>query len=87
MRFYRAESMSAGKTLSNGTLALKFMQNAQRAKQKAQVELEQAKVKDEAEWEVAKEVRLGWDEGSNSTRSRYVSTCLARLLNRRPLPL
>ena len=48
------------KVLSNGTLSLRFMQNAQRAKQQAQVEAEQAKVKDEAEWEVSKEVRDAW---------------------------
>ena len=33
------------KKLSNGLMGLRFMQNAQRAKQQAQVELEQAKVK------------------------------------------
>ena len=40
------------KTLSNGTLSLRFMQNAHRAKLQAQVELEQAKIKDDAEWSV-----------------------------------
>lgn len=50
----------AGKTLSNGTLSLRFMQNAQRAKQEQAVELQQAKVKDEAEWEVSEEIREAW---------------------------
>jgi len=57
--------MSA-KTLSTGTLSLRFMQNAHRAKQLAEVEAEQAQVKDEAEWEVAKEVREAWGIGSRS---------------------
>lgn len=42
------------------------MQNAQRAKQQAQVELEAAKVKDEAEWEVPKAVKDAWGIGSSS---------------------
>ena len=50
----------AGKTLSNGTLSLRFMQNASRAKQLATAELEQAKIKDEAEWEVPASVRASW---------------------------
>ncbi|KAJ3491930.1 hypothetical protein NLI96_g370 [Meripilus lineatus] len=54
------------KVLSNGTLSLRFMQNAQRAKQQAQVEAEQAKVKDEAEWEVSQETKDAWGVGSNS---------------------
>ncbi|KAH8114821.1 hypothetical protein DFH11DRAFT_1726311 [Phellopilus nigrolimitatus] len=53
-------SGSTGKTLSNGTLSLRFMQNAQRAKQQASVDLERAKVKDDAEWEVSREVRDAW---------------------------
>lgn len=57
----------SGKTLSTGTLSLRFMQNAHRAKQLAEVEAEQAQVKDEAEWEVAKEVREAWGIGSGSS--------------------
>ncbi|CDO68753.1 hypothetical protein BN946_scf184989.g19 [Trametes cinnabarina] len=53
----------AGKTLSNGTMSLRFMQNAQRAKLQAQVELEQAKIKDDAEWSVSQEVRDAWGIG------------------------
>jgi hypothetical protein len=50
------------KTLSTGTLSLRFMQNASRAKQLKEVELEKAAVKDDAEWEIAnaKEVRESW---------------------------
>ncbi|KZP33210.1 hypothetical protein FIBSPDRAFT_374985 [Athelia psychrophila] len=62
----------ANKALSTSTLSLKFMQNAHRAKQLAQVELEQAKVKDEAEWEVAKEVREGWGGASGSGSGKSV---------------
>ncbi|KAL5498198.1 hypothetical protein ACEPAH_2328 [Sanghuangporus vaninii] len=58
--------MSSGKTLSNSTLSLRFMQNAQRAKQQAAVDLESAKVKDEAEWEVPKQVRATWGLASGS---------------------
>ncbi|KAL1720221.1 hypothetical protein EV715DRAFT_197356 [Schizophyllum commune] len=53
--------------LSNNILSLKFMQNAQRAKQQKEVEIERAKVKDEAEWEVPKEVREGWGPTSSSS--------------------
>ncbi|TBU59937.1 hypothetical protein BD310DRAFT_816357 [Dichomitus squalens] len=58
----------AGKTLSNGTLSLRFMQNAQRAKLQAQVEVEQAKVKDDAEWSVSQEVRDAWGLGDSSSK-------------------
>ena len=54
------------KTLSNGTLSLKFMQNAQRAKQEKAVELQRAKVKDEAEWEVSNEIKEAWGLSSDS---------------------
>lgn len=36
------------------------MQNALRSKQQTAVDLERAKVKDDAEWEVSKEVREAW---------------------------
>ena len=58
-------------------MGLRFMQNAQRAKQQAQVELEQAKVKDEAEWEVSQEVKEAWGIGSStSTKCVDVSFCV-----------
>jgi hypothetical protein len=47
------------KTLSTGTLNLRFMQNARRAQQ-LDVELEKAHVKDDAEWEVAPDIRKAW---------------------------
>lgn len=62
------------KTLSNSVMGLRFMQNAQRAKQQAEVELEQAKIKDEAEWEVSQEVKDAWGIGSSSSASRCVYT-------------
>ena len=49
------------------------MQNAQRAKQQAAVELQQAKVKDEAEWEVSKEMRDAWGLTSRDNKSEYVA--------------
>lgn len=54
------------KTLSNGTLSLRFMQNALRSKQQDVIDAHQAKVKDDAEWEVAKEVREAWGLASTS---------------------
>ncbi|KAF8188877.1 hypothetical protein K438DRAFT_1593694 [Mycena galopus ATCC 62051] len=48
------------KTLSTSTLSLKFMQNAHRAKNLTEVQLERAEVKDDGEWEVAKEIRDTW---------------------------
>ncbi|KAJ3523549.1 hypothetical protein NM688_g8709 [Phlebia brevispora] len=54
------------KGISKNTLGLRFMQNALRAKQQAEVELEQAKIKDEAEWEVSQEVKDAWGIGSSS---------------------
>ncbi|KAF8550651.1 hypothetical protein OG21DRAFT_1513734 [Imleria badia] len=52
------------KTLSSGTLNLRFMQNAQRAQQLPRVEHEQAHVKDDAEWEVSPEIREAWGLGA-----------------------
>ncbi|KAF7795110.1 hypothetical protein EIP86_006255 [Pleurotus ostreatoroseus] len=62
------------KTISKNTLSLRFMQNAQRAKQQAEVELEQKKIKDDAEWEVSQEVKDAWGLGSSSaTQSSSVT--------------
>ncbi|KAH6912128.1 hypothetical protein BKA70DRAFT_1266712 [Coprinopsis sp. MPI-PUGE-AT-0042] len=52
--------MSGSKTISNGTLGLKFMQNALRQQQMKEVRFEKAEVKDEGEWEVSKAVREAW---------------------------
>ncbi|KAJ7092415.1 hypothetical protein B0H15DRAFT_777429 [Mycena belliarum] len=57
----------AAKALSTSTLSLKFMQNAHRAKNLAEVQLEKAEVKDDGEWEVAKEIRDAW--GPETTHS------------------
>ncbi|KAJ7896943.1 hypothetical protein B0H13DRAFT_2275928 [Mycena leptocephala] len=61
----------AAKTLSTSTLSLKFMQNAHRAKNLAEVQLERAEVKDDGEWEVAKEIRDAW--GPETTQVQSVS--------------
>ena len=58
--------MPPSRALSNGTLSLRFMQNALRAKQQGLSDLERAKVKDEAEWEVSKEIREAWGLASSS---------------------
>ncbi|KAJ7735962.1 hypothetical protein B0H16DRAFT_125744 [Mycena metata] len=60
-------AIMAAKTLSTSTLSLKFMQNAHRAKNIAEVQLERAEVKDDGEWEVAKEIRDAW--GPETTQS------------------
>ena len=60
------------KTLSNSTLSLRFMQNAHRMKQQATVQAAQAKVKDDAEWEVPKHVREAWGLRSSEIESEYV---------------
>ncbi|EGN94648.1 hypothetical protein SERLA73DRAFT_187686 [Serpula lacrymans var. lacrymans S7.3] len=56
----------AEKTLSSGTLSLRFMQNARRTQHATVVEAEKAQVKDDAEWEVAREVREAWGQTSSS---------------------
>ena len=48
------------KTLSNGVLSLRFMQNAQRAKQLQEVKLQRAEVVDEGKWEISHAVREAW---------------------------
>ncbi len=51
------------KTLSNGTLGLRFMQNAQRAKQLKEVEFQRAEVADEGKWEISQAVKNAWGLG------------------------
>lgn len=55
------------KSLSNGTLSLKFMQNALRRQQLQEVELERAEIKDEGKWEVGPEVKEAWGIGENQS--------------------
>ena len=50
----------SSKSISTGTLSLRFMQNAHRAKQLKEVELDRAEVKDDGMWEVSKAVRDAW---------------------------
>lgn len=54
------------KTLSNGTLSLKFMQRKANVGSSSNVHLIQAKVADEAEWDIGREVREAWGLNSNS---------------------
>ena len=55
------------KTLSNGTLSLRFMQTAQRAKDNSEVKPNQAALVDSAEWHVPQNVRDAWTSpGANS---------------------
>ena len=50
----------SSKSISTGTLSLRFMQNAHRAKQLKEVELDRAEVKDDGMWEVSQAVRDAW---------------------------
>lgn len=50
----------SSKSLSTSTLSLRFMQNAHRAKQLKEVELDRAEVKDDEKWEVSQAVRESW---------------------------
>ncbi|KAJ4479406.1 hypothetical protein C8R41DRAFT_772055 [Lentinula lateritia] len=67
--------MSA-KQLSSGTLSLKFMQNAQRAKQLKEVVLERAHVEDDGQWEIAKEIRESWGSTESNDTVFYESSYL-----------
>ncbi|KAJ3811150.1 hypothetical protein EV368DRAFT_62850 [Lentinula lateritia] len=67
--------MSA-KQLSSGTLSLKFMQNAQRAKQLKEVVLEKAHVEDDGQWEITKETRESWGPAESHDTVVYESSYL-----------
>lgn len=56
----------SGKTLSTGTLSLRFMQNANRAKQLKEVELDRAEVIDAGKWEIGQDVKDAWGTTSSS---------------------
>ncbi|KAG6853843.1 hypothetical protein C0991_000837 [Blastosporella zonata] len=60
------------KTISRGTLGLRFMQNAQRAKQLKEVEAERAPV-NEDEWRVDPKIRDVWGPSSSSSNSQTIS--------------
>ncbi|KAG5645130.1 hypothetical protein DXG03_006847 [Asterophora parasitica] len=62
--------MAAPKTISSGTLGLRFMQNAQRAKQLKEVEAERAPVKDDGEWEIDQKIRDSWGPASSSSSQK-----------------
>lgn len=55
-----SSSSVMSKALSSGTLGLRFMQNAQRAKDDSEVKPDQATLVDDAEWHVPKNVRDAW---------------------------
>lgn len=52
------------KTLSNGTLSLRFMQNLQRAKDSPEVKPDQPTLADDAEWYVPQNVRDAWSSAA-----------------------
>lgn len=55
------------KKLSNGTLSLRFMQNAQRSQNLKLVELTKAEVKDAEEWAVPQEIQDSWRKSTTSS--------------------
>ena len=59
-----SSSSVMSKTLSNGTLSLRFMQNAQRTKDPLEVKPGQASLVDDAEWHVPQNVRDAWTTGN-----------------------
>lgn len=68
------------KTLSNGTLSLRFMQNALRAKNNAVTEAQKAPVKGADEWHVPASVKEAW--GITGGEASYVHSAFqVRLLN------
>lgn len=62
------EASRMSKTLSNGTLGLRFMQNAQRAKQLKEVEHQRAEVADEGKWEISRAVQDAWGIGKTEAQ-------------------
>lgn len=57
----------SGKTLSTGTLSLRFMQNANRAKHLKEFELDRAEVVDAGKWEIGQDIRDTWGPIPNSS--------------------
>lgn len=57
------------KTLSTGTLSLRFMQNANRAKHLKEVELDRAEVHDDGKWEIGQAAKDVWGSSSNAEPS------------------
>jgi hypothetical protein len=64
-------------TISKGTLNLRFMQGAQRAKQELEINSADVEpvIKDESHWEVSREVKEMWGITSepSSSSSRYAA--------------
>jgi hypothetical protein len=71
----------SSKSISTGTLSLRFMQNAHRAKQLKEVELDRAEVKDDEMWEVSKAVRDAWGLPRNSDSSLVLNFLIYCRLN------
>lgn len=63
----------SGKQLSNGTLSLRFMQNAQRKQKLEEVELTKAEVKDAEEWSIPKHIQDSWKQSTESLVSSSVT--------------
>ncbi|EPQ55944.1 hypothetical protein GLOTRDRAFT_41610 [Gloeophyllum trabeum ATCC 11539] len=60
----------SSKTLSNGTLSLRFMQ---RAKLVQQAEAEKAEVKDDSQWEISSKVKQAWGLSSGTSQVSEVA--------------
>ncbi len=75
-------SMS-NKTLSTGTLNLRFMQNALRRQHLQGVELERAEVQNEGKWEVGRDVKEAWGIEQGARTKCVLSTSRSRRLSER----
>jgi hypothetical protein len=65
-----SSSSVMSKTLSNGTLGLRFMQNAQRSKSASEGKPEKGGLADDTEWHVPQNVRDTWTSaGAAATNS------------------
>ncbi|KAF9646146.1 hypothetical protein BDM02DRAFT_3100359 [Thelephora ganbajun] len=60
------------KTLSNGTLGLRFMQNAQRARDNSELKPDKATLVDDAEWHIPQNARDAWTSaGTAAANSKW----------------
>jgi hypothetical protein len=63
------------KQLSNGTLSLKFMQNAQRSKDASTAQLERAEVASDGQWEIPRAIRDSWEINATSSCVPFIYVC------------
>ncbi|KAH8822660.1 hypothetical protein DL96DRAFT_1714111 [Flagelloscypha sp. PMI_526] len=62
----------SSKQLSNGTLSLKFMQNAQRANDLPIADLERAQVIQDGQWEIPRNIQDSWNTSQPSSTTNAI---------------